>query len=196
MGRLAVFGYGSLVSPTSASGSLGRPVELAALVRLEGWRRRWSVYRDNTAVEKTFARPDGSIPPYVVGLNIERDGTTPGANGALIEISAAEADRLDLREMRYDRVEVTADVRALGGETEPAFDAVYAYTAKRAHFAAKPPPGAIVIAPYVRTVEAAFSELGSDQLDRYHESTDPPPVEAVEATLVHDEIPAGNPRDW
>ena len=105
-----VFGYGSLASPTSAALSLGRPVEFAAVVRLAGWRRRWTVYRDNVASEKTFALTDGSVPPHVVGLNIERDAQCEGANGVLIEITEAEAERLDLREMRYDRIDVTADV--------------------------------------------------------------------------------------
>jgi hypothetical protein len=198
MTRLAVFGYGSLVSPASAAQSLDRPVELAALVRLAGWRRRWSTFRDNLAVEKTFATPDGSLPPFVLGLNIEREPDSPGANGALIEISEGEAARLDLREMRYDRIDVTEAVRPLQGEAAglPEFDVVIAYAAKAAHHAPDPPPGAIVIAPYVRTVEAAFGELGPAHLDLYRETTDPPPVEVVEATLVSDQIPAGNPRAW
>jgi cation transport regulator ChaC len=195
MTRIAVFGYGSLVDPASAAESLGRPVELAALARLDGWRRRWSTYRDNLAVEKTFARPDGSLPRFVIGLNLERDLGCTGANGALIEIGEGEAERLDLREMRYDRVEVTEAVRPLG-EGAPDFDRVVAYVAKRAHHAPAPPSGAVVMAPYLRTVEAAFAKLGDDHLALYRETTDPPPVEAIEPTLVRDHIPAGNPRAW
>jgi hypothetical protein len=196
MSRLAVFAYGSLVNPTSAAESLGRPVELAAFARLEGWRRRWSTFRDNLAVEKTFALPDGSLPPFVIGLNIEPDPGCPGANGALIEISRADAARLDLRELRYDRVDVTDAVRPFGDGPVPLFKQVIAYTAKPQHHAPQPPRGAIVIAPYVRTVDAAFAELGPDHLAAYRETTDPPPVEAVEAALVRDQIPAGNPRAW
>lgn len=175
--------------------SLGRPVELAAIVRLEGWRRRWNAYRDNRAVEKTFAAPGGEIPPYVVGLNLDRDPGCEGANGALIGITAAEADRLDRRELRYRRVDVTADVRTADGEA-PAFDRVYAYAAKPEHLASEIPEGAIVIAPYVHAVEAAFAELGADQLALYRDTTDPPPVEPVDAVLVADDIPPGNPRRW
>jgi cation transport regulator ChaC len=193
--RLAVFGYGSLVSPASAAQSLGRPVELAGLVRVEGWRRRWTTYRNNHAVEKTFARPDGSIPPYVIGLNIEPDPACEGANGALIEITDDEVARLDLRELRYDRIDVTEATRSLDGALI-GFDQVIAYTAKPEHYAPAPPEGAVVMAPYIRTVEAAFAELGADHLDRYRQTTDPPPVEAIEPTLVRDEIPSGNPRAW
>ena len=69
--RLALFAYGSLVSPASAARTLGRPVEAPAPARLPGWRRRWSLARDNLRSEKTFARADGSAPPYFLGLNIE-----------------------------------------------------------------------------------------------------------------------------
>jgi len=194
VGRLAVLGYASLVSPASAAQSLGRPVQPAAMARLEGWRRRWTTYRDNLASEKTFALEDGTLPPFVLGLNIERDAGCDGANGALIEITEAEADRLDVRELRYDRTDVTADVRVEGNG--PGFDRVIAYAAKPAHHAPEPPAGAIMIAPYLATVREAFAALGADQLERFEATTDPPPVEVVEATLVRDEIPLGNPRDW
>lgn len=193
---LAVFGYGSLASPASAELSLGRRVEPAGIVRLRGWRRRWSVVRDNLASEKTFALADGTVPPYVVGLSIERDPACEGANGVLIEVSEAEADRLDLREMRYRRVEVAGEVVAAPGTARRTFDRVIAYEAKPEHHAPAAPPGAIVIAQYVRTVEAAFADLGPGELERFRASTDPPPVEPVEATLVADRIPAGNPRSW
>ena len=197
MTRLAVFGYGSLASSGSAGLSLGREVEHAAIVRLAGWRRRWNVYRDNRAVEKTFALADGTLPPFVVGLNIEHDPSCEGANGVLIELTEDEADRLDLREMRYDRVDATADVRPLGdGPPPPDFDQVIVYTAKPVHHAPETPPGAIVIAEYLRTVVAAFDALGPGQLELFWETTDPPPVEPSEATLVKDRIPEGNPRGW
>jgi cation transport regulator ChaC len=192
MGRLAVFGYGSLASPASAAMTLGRDIEYAALCRLRGWRRRWTVCRDNTAAEKTFALPDGTVPPFVLGLNIERDQASEGANGVLIEITEAEADRLDVREMRYDRIDVTADVDGADG----LFDRVIAYTGKARHHAPEPPAGGIVIAEYVRTVEEAFAELGPGQLEAYRASSDPPPVRPSEAALVADEIPEGNPRRW
>lgn len=193
MSRLAVFGYASLVSPASAAQSLGRAVEPAALARLQGWRRRWTTYRDNLAAEKTFALEDGTLPPFVLGLNIERDPGCDGANGTLVEITEAEADRLDLRELRYARIDVTADVRVEDGQ---GFDRVIAYAAKPIHHAPEPPTGAIMIAPYLATVREAFAALGHGELERFEATTDPPPVEVVEATLVRDRIPPGNPRDW
>ena len=132
--------------------------------------------------EKTFALADGAIPPYIVGLSIERDPECEGANGVLIEITEAEADRLDLRELRYDRVDVTGEVRALDGSGH-GFEQVILYTAKPEHHAPRAPDGAIVIANYVRTVEAAFAELGpgAGRAIRRDRPTRPPviPVDAT-----------------
>ena len=98
-----------------------------------------------------------------------------------------------MREIRYDRVEVTAEI-ATG---EPlALDRVVTFTAKPANYAETPPPGAVILAPYARAVEAAFESLGPGQLELFRETTDPHPVEVVEGVLVRDQIPAGNPREW
>jgi cation transport regulator ChaC len=191
--RLAVFAYGSLASLASTGRTLGRPVEHAALARLPGWRRRWSQSRDNLAIEKTFARADGGeVPPCCLGLNLER-ATGPGPNGALIELTDAELERLDAREIRYDRIEVTGEISV---EEGPTFERTFTFVAKPENFAAAPPPGAVILAPYARAVEAAFESLGPGELDLFRETTGPHPVEIVEAVLVRDEIPAGNPREW
>jgi cation transport regulator ChaC len=193
MTRLAVFAYGSLASLASAERTLGRPVPHAGLARLAGWRRRWSLARDNLRTEKTFARADdGSVPPHCLGLNIER-GAGPGPNGVLIEITEEELDRLAVREMRYDGIDVTAEIAA--GD-QAGFDRVFTFTAKPRNHAETPPPGAVILATYVRAVEAAFESLGPDQLELFRETTHPRPVEVVEGVLVRDQIPAGNPRDW
>lgn len=192
MGRLAVFGYGSLASPESAAETLGRPVD-AIPARLRGWRRRWTVCRDNLASEKTFALADGSVPPYVLGLNLEPEEDCT-ANGVLIELTESEADRLDLREVRYDRVDVTGAAASAEGAT-PGYT-VITYVAKPERYAPSPPAGAVVMATYLSTVEAAFAALGDGELERFRATTDAPPVDAIEATLVRDAIPPGNPRRW
>jgi hypothetical protein len=190
--RIAVFAYGSLVDPRSAALTLGREVGPPIPARLEGWRRRWSTFRDNRRVEKTFALADGTIPPFIVGLNLEEGaGSPPGPNGALLEVTRSELERLDLRELRYDRVEVTQVIQA-----DEDFDRIHAYRAKREHFSPEPPRGAVVIGAYVRAVEAAFEELGPGALESFRESTEAPGVAIAEASLLRDRIPPGNPRDW
>lgn len=207
--RLAVFGYGSLVSPASAAQTLGRAVPDPVPARLAGWRRRWSTGRDNRRVEKRFARADdGRVLDWCLGLNVEPapgggagstgGGEAPGEaaeapNGALLEVSAAELRRLELRELRYRPVDVTASLDP--GVAEP-FDTVFAFAARPEHHHPVPPDGAVVIAAYVRAVEAAFAALGPRELDQFRATTGPPPVEVVEAVLVADRIPAGNPREW
>ena len=193
--RLAVFGYGSLVSRDSIAETLGREAPAPVPAQLAGWRRRWSVYRKNTAHEKTFERVDGEPFEHIVGLNIERAPDAPEAawpNGVLIELTEAELERLDGRELRYDRVEVTDGVVA----DDSGFDRVYAFTAKEGHFAVETPPSAIIIASYVRACEAAFDELGPDAWERFMATTGEFPVPVVEVRLVMDEIPEGNPRAW
>jgi len=188
---VGVFTYGSLVLPESAAMTLGRQVTEVAPAALHGWRRRFSQVRHNLRCEKTFELGDGTRPEWILGLNIERSSYEDhSVNGVVIEIAEAELDRLDLRELRYDRTEVTGLVE---GEALP--DRVFSYRAKPVHHAPEPPPGAVIIAAYARTVERAFDALGPDQLDLFLTTT-PYPVERVEATLVVDRIPAGNPRDW
>jgi cation transport regulator ChaC len=192
---LAVFAYGSLVDRDSFARTLDREPDALTPGRLRGWRRRWSLLRDNLASEKTFARhPGGELPRWVLGLNLERDekgGDELPPNGALIEIGEAELERLDVRELRYDRVDVSG--RVTGGEE---FDWIVTYSAKPAHFAAQPPEGAVAMAPYMRAIEAAFRALGDGQWELFLKTTGPPPVETIEPLLVRDEIPPGNPRDW
>ena len=193
MTRIAVFGYGSLADPASAARTLGRPVPAPAVGRLPGWRRRWSLARDNLRVEKTFALAGGDMPPWILGLNVEQNAV-PGdepANGVLVEVSEPELDRLDLREIRYDRTDVTDRVE--GGD---GFDRVVTYVGKREVHVPRPPEGAVVMRSYIDVVERAFGALGASELDAFWRSTDKPPVEVVEAVLVRDEIPPGNPRDW
>jgi hypothetical protein len=192
---LAVFAYGSLVNPISFERTLGRRPAAPIPGRLRGWRRRWSGLRDNLASEKTFARREsGELPRWVIGLNLERDEDTDpelAPNGALIEISEGELQRLDVRELRYNRIEVS-DLVA-GGER---FDRIVTYTARSEHFAARPPDGAVAMAPYLRAIETAFNALGEDQWELFLKTTGPPPVETIEPRLVRDEIPPGNPREW
>ena len=191
--RIGLFAYGSLVSLASTERTLGRPVEHAYPARLRGWRRRWSQVRDNRATEKTFARADGgAVPPYCLGLNVEPDAAGPGPNGALIEVTPAELDRLATREVRYDAVDVTAELTTEQLELAR----VVTFTAKPENFAPSPPAGAVILAPYARAVQAAFEALGAGQLELFRETTGPAPVEVVEAVLIRDGIPPGNPRDW
>lgn len=195
--RIAVFAYGSLVSRASIAETLGPRPEQPLPARLAGWQRRWSLVRDNRTAEKGFAPLAGAPFDHCLGLNVEPLDPSAEAgsherapNGVLIALSESELERLDLREMRYRRVDVTAAFADHG------FDLVVTYAARPEHYAPAPPAGAVVIASYLRAVEAAFAELGASELDAFRRTTGEPPAPVVEARLVRDQIPPGNPRAW
>jgi cation transport regulator ChaC len=192
MSSLGLFGYGSLVLPKSASMTLGREVTEMRPARLGEWRRRFSQRRDNLTCEKTFECIDGRRPEWILGLNVEEGEDEAGpVNGVVIELTEAELDRLDVREIRYDRVEVTDLVE---GDDLP--ERIVTYTAKEFHFAPEPPEDAVILATYAEAVEKGFEALGPGQLEHYLATTGPYPVERVSATLIVDRIPEGNPRAW
>lgn len=192
MSGLGVFAYGSLVAADSAAMTLGRPVPAPRPAELGGWRRRFTQARDNLRCEKTFALASGERPPWVLGLNVEPGEDDAGpVNGAVIALSDAELERLALRELRYDPVEVTG---AVGGDELPA--RIVAFAAKAAHHSPEAPPGAVILSSYARAVERAFAALGAGQLERFRATTGPYPVPLAEATLVADAIAEGNPREW
>lgn len=198
--RSAVFAYGSLVDPASAARTLSRPVQRTLPARLPGWRRRWSAARDNRRSEKTFARArDGWLPEVILTLNLEPvtllppSGLAGAPNGALVEVTAEELQRLDQRELRYRRVDVTDAVCAPGAEQ---VDRIVAYTARDEHHAPSPPQGAVVLAAYVVAVETAFAAVAPGELATYRRTTGPPPVPVLDAVLVQGRVPDGNPVAW
>jgi hypothetical protein len=189
--RLGLFGYGSLVLSESATMTLGRPVGELRRARLHDWRRRFSQRRDNLTCEKTFECDGGWRPEWILGLNVEEGEDEAGpVNGVVIELTEAELDRLDIREIRYDRFDVTGSVE---GEGLP--ERLVTYKAKPFHFAPQPPDDAVILSTYAEAVETGFEALGPGELDHYLATT-PYPVERVEAELVIDRIPEGNPRAW
>lgn len=192
MSSLALFGYGSLALLESAELTLGRPIPELRRARLHGWKRRFSQARDNLTCEKTFECDGGLRPEWILGLNVERGEDPVGpVNGVLIELGEAELDRLDIREIRYDRVEVTDLVE---GDRLP--ERVVTYSARDFHYAPEPPEDAVILSTYAAAVERGFAALGEGELEHFRASTGPYPVELVEARLVIDKIPQGNPRAW
>lgn len=193
--REALFAYGSLVSAASLRTTLGADAGSVVPVRLGGWRRRWSVARDNRRAEKRFAPPGGEPFAWCLLLNLERDAGIPAEerpNGVLVEVGPDALERLDARERRYRRVDVTDGL----GEPGARYERVHAYVARDEHLATTPPAGAVVLASYLAAVERAFAELGPGELERFRASTQPPPAPVVEAELVHSSAPPGNPRAW
>lgn len=193
---IAIFAYGSLVSSASASMTLGGRFVTPMPATLAGWRRGFTLARDNRRSEKTFARADdGTIPNVVLALNARPDPTAEGeVNGGLIAVSEADLTALDRRELRYERLDVTDSIAT--GPAGPGAERIFIYSAKAENLALEQPAGAVILAAYERAAESAFAALGDGQLEAYRASTDECPVERIEAVLVSDNIPPGNPRGW
>ena len=111
--RLGLFGYGSLVLHESASMTLGRPADRVRPARLHDWRRRFSQRRDNLTCEKTFECAGGFGHRSGSSASDVEEGEDPAGpvNGVVIELTEAELDRLDIREIRYDSVDVSGSVQ-------------------------------------------------------------------------------------
>ena len=170
--------------------TLGRLIGELRPARLHDWRRRFSQRRDNLTCEKTFECEDGWRPEWILGLNVEEGEAEAGpVNGVVIELTEAELDRLDIARS------ATTGSRSPARSREDLPDRIVTYKAKAFHFAPEPPEDSVILATYAAAVEEGFEALGSGELEHYLATT-PYPVERVEATLVIDKIPDGNPREW
>ena len=180
-----VFGYGSLVSPVSFGHTLGReltPGDDFFEAELNGYGRRWNYGTDHRF---TAVGPDGverSDWMFIALGLIEAAGET--ANGVVGWVDDTELAALDLRERRYDRVDVTelttlapgvAAASSRMGDAPivtyvPRTESIDSYTAARdAGIAA-------ITARYWDLVDMAFSDLGPDRRERYHATTPDPCV--------------------
>jgi hypothetical protein len=181
-----VFAYGSLAElgdPLLLGGEELRPVP----GRLAGFRRRWGVAMNNREEfpsRKHFVDPETGQPPRVrvAFLDIEEEaGAT--VNGVAIPVDEARLAAIDLRERRYERVEVSAAFEPALGAT------VFAYLGRpdareRAGPDASDAP--IVISDeYLERVRRAFDSLGPGALAEFDRTTEPPPfpTRALEQVL-------------
>lgn len=168
-----VFGYGSLVSPTSLGTTIGRTVEIGpefTAAELHGFGRRWNYGIRGS--EGVGVGPDGVEQVWtLIALGLVAS-PTESVNGVVARVSSAELDRLDRRERDYDRVDVTAAIHGapLGGG-----DRVVTYLprpdpverAESSHRSGR----AAIERRYHELVVGAFVELGPGQLERYLATT-------------------------
>lgn len=110
-----VFGYGSLVSPTSMASTIGRrparsDVDVAVLT---GYGRRWNYGSLHLRGDWQHDGVD-VVQGLVVSLGLQQvDAET--CNGVIVRVTAEELEQLDWRERDYQRTDVTDHVRSNGG---------------------------------------------------------------------------------
>lgn len=177
-----MFGYGSLVSPTSFGGTLGRQLQLGVDVleaEVNGFGRRW-----NYGVMHTRGLTDGPDGPKewtIVAL-----GVVPSAsetvNGVIGWVGEHELAGLDRRERHYDRVDVShlVNVPDWRGPDAPVVTYVPRVEARRHYEAARDDGRAAIEQRYWNLVDTAFAALGPDRHERYHATTPSPDIPVVE----------------
>jgi hypothetical protein len=178
-----VFGYGSLVDPSSVSRTIGRQVAPGIdflRAELVGWGRRW-----NYGVGHVGARwvgddgvevADGTI----VALGLVR-APDERVNGVVVRVLADELERLDRREREYDRIDVTASV----APPRPSpVDRTVTYSPRASAIAryehARDRGTAAIRSTYWNLVDDAFAAFGANDSRAYRESTPAPDVPVVD----------------
>lgn len=182
-GRTWVFGYGSLVSPSSMASTIGRPVEthVTAPAHLDGFGRRWNYGSLHLRGDWHHDGVD-VVQGLVVSLGLVADDGD-GCNGVVVRVDDDELAALDWRERDYERTDVT-DVITFDGATSS--DRVVTYVPRTSAIAryeeARDAGRAGIRRTYWDLVNVAFTDLGADHHARWI-STPPPDVPVVDMSV-------------
>ena len=179
MSGVWIFGYGSLVDPSSFGATIGRALRPGVdffEAELAGFGRRWNYGVMHVAA--SGPGPNGTELEYtIVALGIVR-ASDETVNGVVGWVTADELTLLDHRERHYDRIDVTDDatVHSAGDFSGP----VAVYFPRRAaveHYERARDQGRAAIEQrYWDLVDHAFAKFGADTLSRYRATTPAPDV--------------------
>lgn len=153
-----IFGYGSIMNPSSAEKTLKRPISENGhkVAILKNHTRIWRV------VTKIKIKNNISQEYPAVFLDIiANDGID--CIGTILEVNASELIDFDVRETPYNRVNVRNLI------FPPIDDDVFAYFGKDEFI--HPPNNAVVMARYEQIVDKALSIWGDDFAVQYEKST-------------------------
>ncbi len=180
-----VFGYGSLVSPSSLArtiGRLARPGRDFHAAVLDGFGRRWNYGVGH--VTGSWTRDDGVRVDdgTVVALGLVRvDGEA--VNGAIASVTETELAGLDHRERSYDRVDVS-DLVAVAEGVDLGGLAVFTFVptaeAVERYEMARDACTAGIRRTYWDLVDDAFAVAGEAERRRFHDTTPEPDVPIVD----------------
>jgi cation transport regulator ChaC len=183
-----VFGYGSLVAPSSMASTIGRPVDPRdgwSVARLDGYGRRWNY--GSMHQRGDWHGPYGYVEAgVVICLGVERaDGEE--CNGVVVRVTEHELAALDWRERDYERTDVTDHVRITHGRV---LGRVVTYVPRASavdrYILARDERRAAVLRPYVELVEEGFAALGREHLEEFSRTPEPdvPVVDPLRRTPV------------
>ena len=176
---LWVFGYGSLVDPSSFGATIGRELQPGIdffEAEVAGLGRRW-----NYGVMHASASGPGAggatVDYTIVALGVVGD-SAEAVNGVVGWVEPDELALLDRRERHYDRVDVT-DRTTVGGSLQVSGPvAVYGPRPEAiAHYERARDAGRAAIEQrYWDLVDHAFAAFGPEAHARYHSTTPAPDV--------------------
>ena len=169
-----MFGYGSLVAPSSVARTIDRIVDHPderVVTHLHGYGRRWNygsqLLRGNWTIDGISVSAG-----VVVSLGLEVS-TDEWCNGVSILVDDDELDALDARESDYELTDITdrvaVDAERFAGQVVtfvPRPGSVERYQQ------ARDDRRAAVRAEYVELVRAAFDELGPDHRRLFDQTPD------------------------
>ena len=176
-----VFGYGSLVSPTSLASTIGRHVASDDIVAvdLHGYGRRWNY--GSLHLRGDWRDDDIDIHQgVVISLGLV-PSDTEHCNGVVVLVTDDELAQLDWRERDYERTDVTDRI-----ETDLAGLPIVTYvprsSAVERYEAARDDHRAAIRRSYWDLVDQAFVDLGDHHSTTYA-TTPAPDVPVLEMTL-------------
>jgi cation transport regulator ChaC len=164
-----LFGYGSLLSPASASTTLRRQLAIADFrcASIVGYRRTWTA-----AANVQVATGSGYESKRALFLDLSPSNDSI-CNGALIEITDDELTQLDIRERQYERVVVQAH---LPTSSVSAFTYMVPTATKSTN--------GIVLARYLALVREGLTNYPSDFRHCFWSSTDTPPGPLIDGSYT------------
>lgn len=174
---LFVFGYGSLVDPSSAAQTFGYemfdekgPISATLL----GWSRAWNVPSGKHSHPERRLIDVASGQEFLgvmVALGIEKDAESQ-CRGVVYSVSNRDLWLLDSRERNYERVDVSDSVEWVG---KPEGCQVLTYRPRKEIAeilkSAVENEQAVIRSSYYRDVRQAFDALGGDALAEFDRST-------------------------
>lgn len=183
-----VFGYGSLVSPTSLASTIGRHVAPGDIIaaHLHGYERRWNY--GSLHLRGDWRHNDIDVHQGVVislGL-VPADGEH--CNGVAVRVTEEELAQLDWRERDYERTDVTDRIEADRIEADLALvgGAIVTYVPRSSaierYEKARDDRRAAIRRSYWDLVSQAFADLGDNHSTTYA-ATPPPDVPVLDMTL-------------
>jgi hypothetical protein len=180
-----IFGYGALAilqDPMVRGESHTRRVVKGYL---RGFRRRWTAGMENCAPLNDgayYVDAASGIRPDICVVALSIDESDGDVNGIAIPVTAAGLPAFDLRELHYNRIDVSGQfscslaypIWAYKANTQARMDCMVGGEQRRAY----------VSHAYVTGVRQAFHDLGAKSWIEYQASTDPVPFPARDLVRV------------